>query len=482
MVVAMLKLVNEAPKASCVECKGLITSSGSNSPTSDTEFNNNISLSSLILSNGSSSGCTKASSTLNGTSTTSTSTIATTTTNNCWDQLDVSNPFGKAFHGYLLHSQTLELLTKDGQFLVRKQDNDDDFILSLRFNGLVKHFIISCDDSTGFLYVGERDKPYHSLQELVQEGLTTMYLDLKAGCYIDLMCDLTHFHNGTNGHQKFNHSRKNSSSPSPSASTASRSSIERQRNPDLKTHSFSIHTFEGLSRCQICQNFMWGLSSQGLQCKDCGFSIHESCAEKTFNECEPRVEFLKEIFGTDLTTLVKAAGGGKPPFVLEKCIVEIEKRGLHTEGIYRVSGSRELIERLKSFLEQDRESADLSQYVDIHSMCGLVKLYLRLLPQPLITTDVFQKFLTASGPLTLDMIKRNLRKLPLAHQITLKYLLQHLYRVAGKCDKNKMTSFNLSSVFAPSVLCPTLISLNTLKIGTNILETMIAHYPQLFPQ
>ena len=85
---------------------------------------------------------------------------------------------------------------------------------------------------------------------------------------------------------------------------------------------------------------------------DCGLSIHTSCVEKTFNECEPRIEFLKEIFGTDLTTLVKAAGGGKPPFVLEKCITEIEKRGIYTEGIYRVSGSRELIERLKSLLEQ----------------------------------------------------------------------------------------------------------------------------------
>ena len=106
------------------------------------------------------------------------------------------------------------------------------FSLLCRFNGHLKHFMISCDDATGFLYVGDRDKPYHSLQELVQEGLTTLYLDLKAGCYIDLMCDLTNFHNGSslkNGHSKFNYSnntsRKNSSSPSPSASTASRSSI-----------------------------------------------------------------------------------------------------------------------------------------------------------------------------------------------------------------------------------------------------------------
>jgi len=44
------------------------------------------------------------------------------------------NPFGKAFHGYLSHSETHHLLAKDGEFLVRKRDkdNDDDFVLTFR--------------------------------------------------------------------------------------------------------------------------------------------------------------------------------------------------------------------------------------------------------------------------------------------------------------------------------------------------------------
>jgi len=226
---------------------------------------------------------------------------------------------------------------------------------------------------------------------------------------------------------------------------------------------------------------MWGLSSQGLQCKDCEFSIHAACAEKVAMECEPRLSQLTTIFGGNLTTLVKAAGGSKPPFVIEKCITEIEKRGLQIEGIYRVSGSRELTERLKSYLEQERDNADMSQYADIHSMCGLVKLYLRLLPQPLITPEFFQRFLTADdGQLTVDVIRRSVKKLPLAHQITLKYLLQHLHRVSDHSEKNKMNAFNLSSVFTPSVLCPSQISLNTLKIGTTVLEMMITHVPNLY--
>lgn len=48
-------------------------------------------------------------------------------------------------------------------------------------------------------------------------------------------------------------------------------------------------------------------------------------------------------------------------------------------------------------LSPERESADMSQFLDIHSMCGLVKLYFRMLPRPLITTDVFDKFISAAG-------------------------------------------------------------------------------------
>lgn len=79
------------------------------------------------------------------------------------------------------------------------------------------------------------------------------------------------------------------------------------------------------------------------------------------------------------------------------------------------------------------------------------------------------------------MIKRNIRKLPQSHQITLKFLLQHLHKVAEKSEFNKMNAFNIASVFAPTIICSYEISLSTLKVGTNILETMITFVPILYP-
>jgi len=43
-----------------------------------------------------------------------------------------------------------------------------------------------------------------------------------------------------------------------------------------------------------------------------------------------------------------------------------------------------------SNLISEREKADLSHHLDIHSMCGLVKLFLRELPEALITPEVLQ--------------------------------------------------------------------------------------------
>ncbi len=89
---------------------------------------------------------------------------------------------------------------------------------------------------------------------------------------------------------------------------------------------------------------------------DCNLISHESCAERVTTSCEPQLSCIAQVFGTDLTVLVKAAGGCKPPFVIEKCVTEIEARGLNIEGIYRVSGSREQTERLKKYLEQGKLS------------------------------------------------------------------------------------------------------------------------------
>lgn len=34
-----------------------------------------------------------------------------------------------------------------------------------------------------------------------------------------------------------------------------------------KSHSFKVHTFKGLNWCELCANFLWGFTAQGVKCE-----------------------------------------------------------------------------------------------------------------------------------------------------------------------------------------------------------------------
>lgn len=110
------------------------------------------------------------------------------------------------------------------------------------------------------------------------------------------------------------------------------------------------------------------------------------CSEKIPNWCVPDLKYLRGVFGIELTTLL-TAHGAKLPFVVTKCVAEVEARGLAVEGIYRLSGFAEEIDAIKMAFDRDGEKADLSadKYPNINVITGALKLYLRLLPIPLIT-------------------------------------------------------------------------------------------------
>jgi len=70
---------------------------------------------------------------------------------------------------------------------------------SSRFNGHIKNFIILYDEYAEDKFYIEDQKSYPTLEKLVEEGLTTLYLESQAGQYIDLMYELANTkNNGSN--------------------------------------------------------------------------------------------------------------------------------------------------------------------------------------------------------------------------------------------------------------------------------------------
>ncbi|PPQ63698.1 hypothetical protein CVT24_004278 [Panaeolus cyanescens] len=160
------------------------------------------------------------------------------------------------------------------------------------------------------------------------------------------------------------------------------------------------------------------------------------------------------IFGFSLVDYATAKG--LPEFTVPKiiriCIEEIDRRGLESEGIYRVSGRHAVVHKLQHEIEKDEDSFHFSLKDDIYAVASLLKLYLRELPEPVFrfslqdriqhTEDreehISNKFM---------LLRSKIRRLPPVHQATLKALLEHLARVVGKSDKNKMDAKNVAIVF-----------------------------------
>lgn len=110
------------------------------------------------------------------------------------------------------------------------------------------------------------------------------------------------------------------------------------------------------------------------------------------------------LFGADLETVVnresKGAPGSAPvPIVLRRCVEEVERRGLDIIGLYRLCGSATKKRLLREAFERNSRAVELTpEHVpDINVITGVLKDYLRELPEPLFTRCLFQMTVDALG-------------------------------------------------------------------------------------
>lgn len=148
------------------------------------------------------------------------------------------------------------------------------------------------------------------------------------------------------------------------------------------------------------------------------------------------------------------------PFIVTSCIREVERRGMNEVGVYRVSGSASDLARLKkSFESNSYEAEQLLKDVDIHSATGVLKLYLRELPEALFTDELYPKFFTAFNGnreenARTQALEQCFNLLPPLNQGIINYIISHLIRV-NQCEaQNKMSLHNLATVFGPTLLRP----------------------------
>uniref|UniRef100_A0A8C2GS21 Rho GTPase activating protein 45 n=1 Tax=Cyprinus carpio TaxID=7962 RepID=A0A8C2GS21_CYPCA len=267
------------------------------------------------------------------------------------------------------------------------------------------------------------------------------------------------------------------------------------------------------SKCRECDSYVY---FQGAECEECFLACHKRCLETLAIQCgHKKLQGRLQLFGQDFSQV----SGNSPdgiPFIIKKCIGEIERRALRMKGIYRVNGVKTRVEKLCQAFENGKELVELSQSSP-HDISNVLKLYLRQLPEPIMPFRLYNSLMglakeslavmgpegaeTGKGPDLVDLgpetdpellalvdrLKNLLKELPRPNTATLRYIARHLRRIAELEDDNKMSPSNLGIVFGPSLMRPrptgatvSLSSLVDYPYQARIVETLIVFYPAIF--
>ncbi|XP_061451923.1 unconventional myosin-IXa isoform X3 [Rhineura floridana] len=228
--------------------------------------------------------------------------------------------------------------------------------------------------------------------------------------------------------------------------------VEEHNGHIFKATQYSIPTY-----CEFCSSLIW-IMDRASVCKLCKYACHRKCCLKTTTKCSKKYdpELSSRQFGVELSRLTSEER--TVPLVFEKLTSYIEMHALYTEGIYRKSGSTNKIKELRQGLDTDIESVNLDDY-NIHVIASVFKQWLRDLPNPLMTFELYEEFLRAMG---LHERKEAIRgvysvidQLSRTHLNTLERLIFHLVRIALQEETNRMSPNALAIVFAPCILrCP----------------------------
>ncbi|XP_074161208.1 rho GTPase-activating protein 45 isoform X5 [Sminthopsis crassicaudata] len=263
------------------------------------------------------------------------------------------------------------------------------------------------------------------------------------------------------------------------------------------------------SKCRECNSYVY---FQGAECEECCLACHKKCLETLAIQCgHKKLQGKLQLFGQDFQKAAQGTSDGVP-FIIKKCLAEIERRALRTKGIYRVNGVKTRVEKLCQAFENGKELVELSQ-ASPHDISNVLKLYLRQLPEPILSFRLYHELMglakeslqaeaeakASRGRAESDRDKEQdteamisrlrdlLKELPPENKATLKYLIRHLRRIVEVEQDNKMTPGNLGIVFGPTLLRPrpteatvSLSSLVDYPHQARIVETLISYYNVIF--
>ncbi|XP_013880984.1 rho GTPase-activating protein 44 isoform X4 [Austrofundulus limnaeus] len=291
---------------------------------------------------------------------------------------------------------------------------------------------------------------------------------------------------------RFHQSSKSSSHPS-------------TMQPGTKSESLREEMEEAANRMEICRDQlsadMYNFVAKEIDYANYFQTLIETQAEYHRKSLEilhsvlPQIKAHQEAwvekpsFGKSLEEHLNISGR-EIAFPIEACVTMLLECGMQEEGLFRVAPSASKLKKLKASL--DCGVLDVQEYSsDPHAIAGALKSYLRELPEPLMTTELYDEWIQASNVQDMDKRLQALmavcEKLPTDNLNNFRYLIKFLAKLSEYQDSNKMTPGNVAIVLGPNLLWthtePNMTEMMTtvsLQI-VGIIEPIIQHADWFFP-
>ncbi|XP_070470412.1 protein FAM13A isoform X12 [Equus przewalskii] len=201
---------------------------------------------------------------------------------------------------------------------------------------------------------------------------------------------------------------------------------------------------------------------------------------------EQRNSTYKKLFGVSLQELQQQGlTENGVPAIVGNIVEYLTEHGLSQEGLFRVNGNVKVVEQLRLQFESGAP-VELGRDGDVCAAASLLKLFLRELPERVITAAVrprlIRLFQDGRHDAQESRLRDLIRELPDTHYCLLKYLCQFLTEVAKHHVQNRMNVHNLATVFGPNCfhVPPGLEGVKEQDLCNKIMAKILENYNTLF--
>ncbi|KAJ8413136.1 hypothetical protein AAFF_G00107180 [Aldrovandia affinis] len=162
----------------------------------------------------------------------------------------------------------------------------------------------------------------------------------------------------------------------------------------------------------------------------------------------------------------------------------LTEHGLQTEGIFRRSASVTVVRNIQHKYNSGT-TVNFSPLEDVHLAAVMLKTFLRELPEPLLTYQLYNdivNFHNVESSSQISTIHGMLQTLPEENYSSLKFLIQFLAQVSAQSEVNKMNNTNLAVVFGPNLLWGRDAAMTLKAIGpiNNYTRALLDQHAEIF--